>query len=100
VVSDVIVGYIVKEETTSPSQERSVHSCCCSTKERPSFPAVVRNRWVRMMQIREHYYPVVRELRVLSVWSDVRKLGSIYQVWDEVEFDKVSDAHLRGVVRQ
>lgn len=57
-MDDVVVGNVVKEEATHPTEEVAVHSRRRPALEVPLRLAVVRQLGVRVVQIRDHDEPV------------------------------------------
>jgi hypothetical protein len=53
-MDDVVVGDIVEEEATLPSQKVSVDGCSSSTLEVPFLASVVRELRVSMVEICNH----------------------------------------------
>jgi hypothetical protein len=63
VVSDVVMGNVVKEEASSPPKKGTVNSGYGATDERPLLVTIVGDGRIRMMKISQHNDPVVRELQ-------------------------------------
>lgn len=61
--SDVIVRNIVEEESSNPTEERSIDSRNGSPNIAPLFALIVWNRRVSMVEIREHDDPGIAKLR-------------------------------------
>jgi hypothetical protein len=58
--------HVMEEESTHPTEKRSINSRYGATQERPFLISIVRDSWVRMLEIRDHDDPVIGELQSLS----------------------------------
>jgi hypothetical protein len=59
----MVMGDIVEEEPTRPSQQRPVDGRDSATEERPLPVAEVRNSGVGVVEVGQHDNPVVGKLR-------------------------------------
>ena len=54
--------YVMKEESTDPAKERSVHGRDGATQERPLRSTEMRYGGVRVVEESHHHNPVIHEL--------------------------------------
>lgn len=85
-MGNVVMAYIVEEESAHPSEERPVDGSSSATKEGPFTLPVVGDGGVGVMQEGEHDDPVVHELEgnQLSARVEQWEIKQAYQVRNEV----------------
>lgn len=59
----MVMGDVVEEETTRPSQQRPVDGRDSATEERPLPVTEVRNSGIGVMEVGQHDNPVVGKLQ-------------------------------------
>ena len=63
----MIMRYVMEEESTHPTEKRSINGRYGATQERPFPVSIVRDSRVGMLEVRDHDDPVIGELQIVRV---------------------------------